>query len=176
MRLERLFSPAARIFGAALVAAVVMAPAPGGAASHGWATLALARAGAEQASVAHLYAGREQVVSQYALAMQRYRTAAARSERDRLSIALMPRQVSPVLEPFTWVADNGDTVRRVEDGVFALALGNPLGNWYTEIRCRVIEWPRLYCDDGRERPMSAPDLSTMIFDGVAYHRPYPSSQ
>ena len=43
--------------------------------------------------------------------------------------------------PWTWVGANGDS-----------------------------EWPMFLCSDGKERKMSAPDPSTMVFDGVEYKR------
>jgi hypothetical protein len=138
-----------------------------------WATLFREPA---DSAIGQRYAGNEIVIARYATAMRRYKAAAERSEFDRLAISFLPRDNTGTLEPFTWIADNGDMVRRMGDGIFRLMAGDPLGNWYTETTCQVTLWPTFYCSDDRERVMAAPDLQTMVFDGVTFRRPYPASQ
>ena len=141
-----------------------------------WATLFLARLLPGHSSIDRLYAGREAIIAQYTVAMRRYKAAGERSAGQRMAIAFQPRDQLPALEPYTWIAANGDMVRRTGSGVFALAVGNPLGNWFTDITCEVTLWPTLICSDNRERKISAPDLATVVVDGVEFKRPYPLTQ
>ena len=59
---------------------------------------------------------------------------------------------------------------RLKDGTFRIFLGNYFGNWFTELDCAILEWPMIDCSDGKKRKMSAPDMTTMILDGVEYRR------
>jgi len=163
------------IIGCALLICVATPANAQGPASK-WATVFLARIVPEHASIARLYAGRETIIAQYTVAMRRYKAAGERSIGERMAISFQPSDCLPMLEPFTWIAASGDMVRRVGDGTFVLSAGNQLGNWYQDISCQVTLWPTLFCSDFRERTMSAPDLETVIFDGVEFKRPYPVVQ
>ena len=81
----------------------------------------------------------------------------------------------PRNEPWTWIAASGDSVRRVNAGMFKLSTGSYLGNWFSDIECLVVEWPTFLCSDGRKRKMPAPDAETVIFEGVEYKRPHAGS-
>jgi hypothetical protein len=72
-----------------------------------------------------------------------------------------------------WRAEIGGTLRRVEEGRFVLTTGDCVGSFCVDIRCDAAGWPRFSCSDGRTREMSAPDLATVIFDGVTYTRTLP---
>lgn len=161
---------------AAALLLCVLTPATAQGSAPQWATLFLARLVPEQSGIARLYAGREVIIAQYTLGMRRLKAAGERGGGQPIAIAFLPREGLPPLEPFTWVAANGDMVRRVGDGVFVLSAGNQLGNWYTDITCQVTGWPTLVCGDGSERTISAPDLETLTLDGVAFKRPYPLAQ
>lgn len=69
-----------------------------------------------------------------------------------------------------WAAESGDTVQRVSTDSYRMLSGNCFTRTCTWIMCRPRAWPTFTCDDGRNRKMSAPDLSTMIFDGIKYRR------
>lgn len=139
-----------------------------------WGTLFLARL--TPVHLLSLYAGREATVAQYAVTMNRLKAAGERGLGDRLAISFLPAGVPPALEPFTWVAADGSMVRRAGDGVFAVSVGNQLGNWYVDVTCRVVLWPTLSCSDGIDRKMSAPDLETLVLDGLEFKRPYPKAE
>lgn len=154
----------------------VLTPANAQGPASKWATLFLARLVPEHSGIARLYAGREVIIAQYTLGMRRLKAAGERGAGQPIAIAFLPREGLPTLEPFTWVAANGDMVRRVGDGLFILSAGNQLGNWYTDVTCRVTTWPTLFCTDTRERTISAPDLETLTLDGIPFKRPYPLAQ
>lgn len=156
---------------AMIAAALSSAQAQGGQ----WGTLFLARL-LPTHTIANLYAGREMVIAQYTVAMRRYKAAGERGLGDRLAIAFQPSGAAPALEPFTWVAANGDMVRRIGNGVFAVSAGSQLGNWYVDVTCQVVLWPTLACADGSERKIAAPDLETLLLDGVEFKRPYPKAE
>lgn len=138
--------------------------------AYAWPTLSRDRLAPEQPSTLALYANREAVIVDYATAMRQSRATAER-EGSRTSAAIfLPNDGRHVPERWTWVAENGDSVRRTGDGVFRLTRGNPRQNWFSEVECRVIDWPRLYCNDDQQRTMAAPDERTVIFDGVAFTR------
>lgn len=135
-----------------LLCSIIPAKAEGG--------LAAKRAGPDPTSIvsgksdiATLYAARQAVVVEYVTAMRRYEGPTG---------------------PWTWVGANGDSVHRMGNGVFRVSLGNCACNWFTELECTALEWPMFLCSDGKERKMSAPDPSTMVFDGVEYKRLTPS--
>lgn len=119
-------------------------------------------------SMTRLYSARQSVVVDYVAAMRRYEATAARKEHaeNQFKTADQPR----ANEPWTWTAANGDTVRRLEAGVFVVQRGNYLGNWFTDLECTILEWPAFLCADGQTRRMSAPDPNTVIFGDVEYTR------
>ncbi|NGO52208.1 hypothetical protein [Allomesorhizobium camelthorni] len=131
-----------------LLCSMVPAKAEGGLATK-WAGPNLTTIVSGKSDIATLYADRQAVVVEYVMAMRRYEVLTG---------------------PWTWVGANGDSVRRIGNDVFRVSLGNYAGNWFTELECIALEWPMFLCSDGKERKMSAPDPSTMIFDGVEYKR------
>ena len=159
------------VLAAGTVLALLAAPALAEGKAGRWTTFLLDKVPPQQ-NIAAAYAGNETVVVQYSVAMRRYKSAAERSEAERMAISFLPREGQSSVEPFTWIAADGDMVRRIGDGLFALSAGNPIGNWYTDVKCRVELWPKLFCEDGSQRTMSAPNLATLILDGVEYTRPY----
>ncbi|MFU0506095.1 hypothetical protein [Pseudaminobacter sp. NGMCC 1.201702] len=126
-------------------------------------------------TIAASYADKPAVLIAYVAAMRSYGAAAEREGVTSLADTLVARDRPPSI-PWTWTAANGDSVRRVEEGVFRLSTGDYLDNWFTEVECRMDEWPLFLCSDGKERRMSAPDLGTMIFQGIEYTRPLPEEQ
>ena len=42
---------------------------------------------------------------------------------------------------WTWVADNGDLITRVDKGLFRLSFANNRSNWFHELDCRLLSWP-----------------------------------
>lgn len=84
------------------------------------------------------------------------------------------RRDMPFEVPFLWVAQDGSSIRRTGDGLFRLTLATPHRDWFFETQCHAAGWPMFYCTDGRERQMSAPDLSTTIFDDIAFRRVMPT--
>lgn len=123
-----------------------------------------------QSSTLALYANREAVIVDYATAMRQFRATAEREGYRNLAAIFLPNDRPVRQERYTWVAQNGDSIRRTGDGVFRLARGNYRQNWFFEVECRVIDWPMLYCTDDQQRMMSAPDERTVIFDGVSFTR------
>ena len=69
-----------------------------------------------------------------------------------------------------WAAEDGGAIRRVGDGMFRITRTTRHRDWFFNTNCYAIGWPLFACDDGWERQMSAPDLSTIIFDDVRYTR------
>lgn len=130
---------------------------------------------ASSSTMAALYTARPAVLVEYVAAMRRYQAAAARADVTGLAIRLEMSEGPPPNEPWTWIAASGESVRRVNAGMFKLSTGSYLGNWFSDIECIVVEWPTFRCSDSRMRKMSAPDAETVIFDGVEYKRPHVSS-
>lgn len=83
------------------------------------------------------------------------------------------RRDAPFDVPWTWVSKDGGAIRRVGDGEFLLTTATTSRDWFADTRCYAAGWPMFFCNDGRERVMSAPDLTTTIFDEVSYHRVLP---
>jgi len=127
---------------------------------------------ASSSNMAALYAARPAVLVEYVAAMRRYQAAAARADVSELAMRLEMSAEPPRNEPWTWIAASGDSVRRINAGMFKLSTGSYLGNWFSDIECLVVEWPTFLCSDGRKRKMSAPDAETVIFEGVEYKRPH----
>lgn len=166
----------ATILGAVLFAMAPVAAGRAQAERAQWSTLALLKLPLEHNTRTAAGPVGTSVFARYASAMRRYRAAAERGAYDRLAIALIPSDGRKPFEPFTWIAEDGSVMQRSGDGLFVLTSGDPFGNWFSDLHCRVMLWPTLFCDDGTERTMSAPDLATMVFDGVPFYRPYPESE
>jgi len=111
------------------------------------------------------------VVTGYSAAMSDYRTLL--SERATGN-GLTGHFIAPAPNPWTWRAADGSTVRRVDNGVFRLTIGDCLSSLCVSIDCQDSGWPQFECRDGLTRKMAAPDFSTLIFDGVTYQRESPS--
>jgi len=122
-----------------------------------------------------LYRGIPSAIADYSAAMMRYRTAYAREKGKALAFALI-RPDEPAGGAWTWVAEDGSVVRRLKDGAFLLVLTRQPGNWFVEVRCEPVSWPLFACSDGRVREMSAPDLHTMVLDGITYSRALPETE
>jgi hypothetical protein len=111
------------------------------------------------------------VVTDYSAAMTHYRTLL--SERATGN-GLAGYFIAPAPNRWTWRAADGSTVRRVDNGVFRLTIGDCLSSLCIAIDCQDSGWPQFECRDGLTRKMAAPDFSTLIFDGVTYQRESPS--
>lgn len=135
-----------------------------------WSTLTQEDMAPAQPGTLALYANLEAVIVDYAAAMRQIRAAAEREGNSNLPPIFLPNDRPGRMERYTWVAQNGDFIRRTGNGVFRLIRGNYRQNWFFEVECRVIDWPMLYCNDDQQRTMSAPDERTVIFDGVTFTR------
>lgn len=137
--------------------------------------LSIGHAGAESSKASLLtpnwllarYADKKVVVGKYAAAMTRY--------RERLQDVKKPVGLAGPFSPaggerWTWLAADGRVVRRAEDGTFSLTSGDCVGLFCLETNCIGAGWPLFVCEDGRQRTMSAPDFSTVIFDGITFRR------
>jgi hypothetical protein len=107
------------------------------------------------------------VVIGYSAAMSHYRTLL--SERAT-SYGLAGSFIAPGPNRWTWRAADGSTVRRVDEGVFRLTIGDCLSSLCIAIDCHDSGWPQFECRDGLTRKMAAPDFSTLIFEGATYRR------
>ncbi|MGP2493860.1 hypothetical protein ACTDI4_19800 [Mesorhizobium sp. PUT5] len=98
--------------------------------------------------------------------------AAAMSALRQRTAADLPRGsfIPPGGIPFLWQAANGDTLQRIEEGVFKLISGNCVSSLCTEQKCYAQAWPVFVCDDDRPRTMSAPDADTVIFGDTPFRR------
>jgi hypothetical protein len=110
---------------------------------------------------------RPSVVADYSAAMAHYRMIL--SERAE-SNGYVANFIARGPHPWTWRAADGRTVRRIGHGVFRLTVGDCLSSLCVEIDCQDIGWPEFECSDGHTRKMAAPDLATVIFDGITYRR------
>jgi hypothetical protein len=71
---------------------------------------------------------------------------------------------------WTWQADDGSLIRRLDDGRFSVTRGNCVSGFCLELFCFGAGWPVFECDDGVTRKMSAPDFETVVFDGITFKR------
>ena len=71
---------------------------------------------------------------------------------------------------WTWRAESGNLVHRLRNGMFRLVKGDCVANFCRKTDCRQAKWPVFICDDNIKRSMSAPDMATMVFNGVRYSR------
>jgi len=104
--------------------------------------------------------------------MAEYAAAMSALKQRAMFEAPLPRGtlVPPAGVPFLWRAENGDTLRRMEDGVFKLTTGNCVSSLCSEQACYAQAWPVFVCDDDRPRTMSAPDADTVIFGDTPFRR------
>ncbi len=155
---------------AAFMLVQVMLPARAEGLGEKWKTIDLGGTSSISSAVADLHPYQRAVLVAYVAAMRRYEAAAGNTKTERIARAFLPRDQPFVGEPWTWIASNGDLVRREEIGTFGVFRGNYPTNWFTKFDCLILEWPMFLCSDGKMRKMSAPDSSTMILDGVEYKR------
>jgi hypothetical protein len=116
------------------------------------------------------YAGQKAVLAKYAAAMARHRE---RLMDPKITIGLAGPLSHAVGERWTWLAADGSAVRRLDDGTFSLTSGDCVRILCLETKCIGAGWPLFVCEDGRQRTMSAPDFSTVIFDGITFQRRAP---
>lgn len=109
--------------------------------------------------------------AEHAVAMAQYRWVGEQGDTGH-GYPVWSRQ-DPFETPFFWAAENGGAIRRVGEGVFRYTRATPLRDWYFDTICYAQAWPLFGCDDGWERQMSAPDLSTIVFDEVRHTRMLP---
>jgi hypothetical protein len=113
------------------------------------------------------YTGQNEALARYAATMARYRERLVDVEN---SVGLAG-PISPAMgERWTWLAADGSVVRRLNDGTFSLTAGDCVRILCHETTCIGAGWPLFVCEDDRQRKMSAPDFSTVIFDGVTFRR------
>lgn len=154
---------------AALVFAGLIAPA-----AHadpdlrGFRALTSARA----IGIATLYAGRPATVADYVSALTRFRAGVEQGVFSEAA-PIMPPADPPPFVPYLWATEDGSTIRKLGDGSFVVVHSRLLDNFHTETRCYGADWPNFFCGDDRARTMIAPDLWTVIFDGVEYSRAMP---
>jgi hypothetical protein len=113
------------------------------------------------------YGDQKTALAKYAAAMARYRERLKDIEKP---VGLAAPFSHAGKERWTWLAADGSIVRRVDDGTFALTAGDCVRLFCLETTCFAAGWPLFVCEDGRERTMSAPDFSTVIFDGITFLR------
>lgn len=122
------------------------------------------------AGMATLYANNPETVANYAAAQVRYRIAA---EQGLVSGGAPLITANPYFVPWLWMTPDGAALRKKQNGTFVITSAQLLGNWYADTECYASGWPTFFCADQRERLMSAPDASTIIFDDVEYKRVVP---
>lgn len=108
----------------------------------------------------------------YQTAMGRYEVALEGDAAGAAGSGMLIRRPERFL--WTWAGPQG-RVQRVAPNVYVVGGDDCLGGFCTQIDCRNAVWPRFDCSDGRQRRMSAPDLDTMILDGITYRRLKPVS-
>lgn len=112
-----------------------------------------------------------EMVDSYALAMSDYRTL--RSEMDG-AFHMAGRVAALDPKKWHWRSDGGGSVKRIGDGLFRLTEDNCLSALCSEVDCFAGIWPEFDCTDGQPRKMAAPDLGTVVFDGIVYTRSLPA--
>ncbi|WP_157019537.1 hypothetical protein [Mesorhizobium xinjiangense] len=127
-----------------------------------------------QQGIPALYSGKTTVIGHYVTAMMRYRAEQIGSTgptpfAHRLITSSLPDPGTT----WTWAANDGSTVRRVDHGIFRITSSDRLGNLFVSIDCLDAGWPSFWCSDEREREMAAPDPSTIQFGGFEYKRVLP---
>jgi hypothetical protein len=105
--------------------------------------------------------------AKYAAAMARYREHLVDIENP----GGLAGPLSPAAgERWTWLAADGSIIRRLDDRTFSLISGDCVRILCLETNCIGAGWPLFVCEDGRQRTMSAPNFSTVIFDGITFRR------
>jgi hypothetical protein len=92
------------------------------------------------------------------------------------SASIVPGEGMPLLSMRTrwmWIAPDGKSVQRVAENTFRWRSGNCLDGFCKAVDCFVGLWPDLVCADGEPRTIAAPDLATVVLDGVTFKRDIP---
>jgi hypothetical protein len=120
---------------------------------------------------------------EYASAMTWYRVALADGYAQPPMVASpWTREALPAPLHWTWAADTGDLITRVDKGVFRLSLANNSSNWFQDVDCRLLSWPEgdslapMACDDGKQRTMQIPGDGVVIVDDVMFIRVFDSEE
>lgn len=125
----------------------------------------------DRTAVTSAYADQPDLVTAYAVFMTRNRLALTEARSlSKLASFLTPAGNPARTFSWTWRAADGTLLRRLPEGGFSLVLGDCLQKFCPAFECHDAGWPVFICDDGRERKMSAPEFSSVTFDGVVYHR------
>lgn len=72
-----------------------------------------------------------------------------------------------------WIGETGSTVQRVAENTFRWRNRNCLDAFCLAVDCFVGLWPDMVCTDGKSRKISAPNLATVVLEGVTYKRAIP---
>jgi hypothetical protein len=118
--------------------------------------------------LSHLLGPRQPVVSN--------RVAADYAAAMNASEQVVPGEGMPLLSLRTrwqWVAEDGSMVQRVADNTFRWRTGDCLDAFCLAIDCFVSVWPDITCVDGKDRKISAPDLATVVLEGMTFKRDIP---
>jgi hypothetical protein len=110
--------------------------------------------------------------SQYAAAMLNYRQIGLTGGPPVDAYPLLPGTTKLDELAWVWVAPDGSHVQRLNRGLFRIYQRDPTANWYRTVDCRALQWPNFVCSDGREREMSAPTTTRIVFDGANYERAF----
>jgi hypothetical protein len=92
------------------------------------------------------------------------------------SESVVPGEGMPLLNMRTrwmWIAPDGNTIQRVAENTFRWRAGTCLDSFCVAVDCFVGLWPELVCTDGENRKIEAPDLATVVLDGVTFKRDIP---
>lgn len=103
------------------------------------------------------------VVVEYAVGMARYRQSILESRR-------LEHVAFPIATRWLWMAPEGGSIQRVATNTFRITDRGCLGSFCTTMDCIVGTWPQLFCHDGQEHQISAPDLQTVVLDDRVYKR------
>lgn len=114
----------------------------------------------------------EPLFATYVASMERYmETALALAvEGKAFTPQFQPRIGHIAPPPWTWVALNGNSVRRVRDGLFRIYVRDYHANWFSTLDCTEIQWPLFRCKDGTQRVMKVIDTSSIRFGEQEYFR------
>lgn len=114
----------------------------------------------------------EPLFATYVASMERYmETALARAvEGKAFTPQFQPRIGHVASPPWTWVASNGNSVRRVRDSLFRIYVRDYHANWFSTLDCTEIQWPLFRCKDGIQRVMKVIDASSIRFGEQEYFR------
>lgn len=149
----------------AIIAALLAFPAPAAARS----TTGVWLLDHAAAGLSALYGETSTAIADYSAAMLRYRTSDRALDFAGRGYPFVWRG-APVGGTWTWAAADGSALRRTGKGAFLLVLADRPGNIFVEITCLDAGWPQFACSDERIREMSAPDLTTIVFDDIVFSR------